>query len=147
MTTLATQNNTAIVQRLIDALWNGADERATHEIVAPGYVGHFVSHPQPVQGPTGLLQFAGGYRAAFPDLLFTADDVVAAGDRVVVRWTATGTNTGSLMGMPPTGKRGSSTGIWIHRLEDGKLVEQWGVSDVLGLLQQLGALPTPSPAA
>jgi len=81
------------------------------------------------------------YRTAFPDVHFTIEDQIAEGDRVVTRWTARGTHQGPLVGIPPTSKQVTMSGIAIYRLVDGKIVEQWGVNDMLGLLQQLGVVP------
>jgi steroid delta-isomerase-like uncharacterized protein len=136
--------NTAIVRRLIEAAWNRGDEAAVDDLVDARYVGTFASHPEPLHGPAAFRRFVGGFRSAFPDLHFTPEDVITTGDRVVVRWTVTGTHRGDLMGIPGTGKRVASAGIWIHRLAGGKIVEQWGVSDIFGLLQQVGALPAPA---
>ena len=80
---------------------------------------------------------------AFPDLHGTLDDVQAEGDRVVTRVMVRGTQTGPLLGLPPTGKSASWTVIDVHRIADGKLVEQWGPSDQVGLMQQLGLMPPP----
>ena len=145
--TLTADANTAIVRRLVEALWNGGDEAAADELIDASYIGQFAAHPEQLHGPVALRRFAGGYRAAFPDLQFHVEDLIAAGDRVVVRWLATGTQDGDLPGVPATGKRVAAAGIWIHRLAGGKVVEQWGVSDMLGLLQQLGAFPAPARAA
>jgi predicted ester cyclase len=83
------------------------------------------------------------YRAAYPDLLITVDDLIAEGNKVVGRWTARGTNTGPLMGMPPTGKQATVMGISILAIADGKVTDQWFNWDTLGMLQQLGVIPTP----
>ncbi len=96
-----------------------------------------------IHGREGIEQFYGALRAAFPDLRITIEDQVAEGDRVVTRWTARGTHTGAFQGIPPTGKQGRMTGIDIDRIADGKVVECWVNSDDLGLLQQLGVIPTP----
>jgi steroid delta-isomerase-like uncharacterized protein len=77
--------------------------------------------------------------AAFPDLKFNIDDIFAEGDKVAVRYTMVGTNQGSYMGAPPTGKKISLNGISIYKIAGGKLVESWGVFDMLSLMQQLGA--------
>ncbi len=77
--------------------------------------------------------------AAFPDLKFEIDDMFAEGDKVVVRYTMTGTNQGSYMGAPPTGKKISLNGISIYKIAGGRLVESWGVFDRLSLMQQLDA--------
>jgi steroid delta-isomerase-like uncharacterized protein len=87
--------------------------------------------------------YVAALRDAFPDVHITIEDQVAEGDRVVTRWTARGTHTGAFQGIPPTGKRGSMTGIDINRFADGKVVECWTNADDLGLLQQLGVIPTP----
>jgi steroid delta-isomerase-like uncharacterized protein len=83
------------------------------------------------------------YYAAFPDMHLGVEDIIAEGDRVVVRLTFHGTHQAALMGIPATGKQISGTGINIHRLASGKAVEQWGNSDDLGLMQQLGVVPAP----
>ncbi len=83
------------------------------------------------------------YRGAFPDMNITMEDMVAEGDKVVARWTAQGTNTGEIMGMPPTGKAFKATGMNMFRLNDGKVAEVWTNFDDLGMMQQLGIIPTP----
>ena len=85
------------------------------------------------------------YRTAFPDLRMTIEDMTAEGDRVVVRWTVRGTQTGEMMGMPATGKPTTVTGMFLNRLAAGKIVEGWGNFDALGMMQQLGLIPTPEP--
>ena len=84
------------------------------------------------------------YIAAFPDLRFEADDILASGDKVVGRVTATGTNTGDFLGMPATGKSMQIQLIDIIRFgADGLAHEHWGVADVMGMMQQLGVVPMP----
>ena len=82
------------------------------------------------------------YITAFPDLQFTIEDMIAEGDTVVVRYTTRGTHQGNLWGIPPTGKQVSGTGMFIDRPVNGKAVEQWINGDDLGLLQQLGVIPS-----
>ena len=95
----------------------------------------------------GVVQMFRMYRAAFPDLRMEAEDVLVDGDKVVARARATGTHLGEFMGMPATGKRVDIQLIDIIRFgDDGLAHEHWGVSDTLGLLQQLGAIPAPAPA-
>ena len=79
---------------------------------------------------------------AFPDLRFTVEDMIAEGDKVVTRWTAYGTNEGGILGFPATGKQVSIKGVIIKRLSGGKVIEEWSLIDVRGLMQQLGAIPT-----
>jgi steroid delta-isomerase-like uncharacterized protein len=81
------------------------------------------------------------FRAAFPDWRSTVEDLIAADDMVVHRFTARGTHRGELMHIPATGRAVALSGINIFRLRDGKIVERWGVLDQLGFMQQLGAAP------
>lgn len=97
--------------------------------------------PEFPPGQEGRRLFASDFFEAFPDLQVQADDVLAEGDRLVTRWTATGTHLGSLMGIPPTGKTVRVTGIAIDRMQNGQSVEHWEVMDQLGLMQQLGVIP------
>lgn len=80
-------------------------------------------------------------RVSFPDLHFTLNDLIASGDRVVVRWTMDATHNGPLGNVPATGKRIQQKAIVIYRFEDGKIAEGWAQMDRLGVLQQLGAAP------
>jgi predicted ester cyclase len=86
--------------------------------------------------------FASALLAAFPDLHVQLDDMVADGDKLVSRYTVHGTHDGELMGIPPTGKQVSIGGIAIDRFEDGQSVEHWEVFDQMGMMQQLGVIPT-----
>ena len=83
------------------------------------------------------------YRSAFPDMQLTIEDQIAEGDKVVTRWTARGTHQGELMGIPPTGKQATVTGITVGRVANGKFVESWSNFDALGMMQQLGVVPVP----
>jgi predicted ester cyclase len=107
---------------------------------APNWVGH---------SDTGDInreqwkQFAIPLYKAFPDINFTIEDIVAEGDKVVARFTWRGTHNGEWLGVPPTGKKVSQTVISIYRIAGRKILEGWAVGDMLGLMQQLGALPKP----
>jgi steroid delta-isomerase-like uncharacterized protein len=118
---------------------------AHDELYGPDWVGHFPGMP-PLRAEHHK-QYAAAMAKAFPDLDRTIDDLFAADDKVVLRWSATGTHTGDFNGMPPTGRVATSSGITIFRVEDGRIVEEWAESDMLGLLQQLGAIPTPDGSA
>ncbi len=83
---------------------------------------------------------------AFNPLQFCVEDLVAEGDRVTVRWSQTGTHTGGFMGIPPTGRQFTLSGIDIHAFRGGQMAEHWHVVDLYGLLQQLGVIPAPSQA-
>jgi steroid delta-isomerase-like uncharacterized protein len=90
------------------------------------------------------LQFGLATFDAFPDLERPVDDMVAEGDKVIARWTSIRTQAGYFQGIPPTGKRVSMSGMTIFRLDNGKIVEEWSVSDMLGLLTELGAIAAPA---
>jgi steroid delta-isomerase-like uncharacterized protein len=131
--------NKAIVRESYEQVWNEhrADAAATY--YAADYADHNTSVPDQPAGVDGAHAVFSTFLAAFPDVHFTLDLQVAEGDLVSTRWTATGTNSGSLMGMPPTGRQVIVTGIDIFRVQGGKIVERWGSFDLAGMMQQLGA--------
>ena len=128
-------------RRIFEEVWNRRNPAIIDELMAPEYVHHDVLSPEAF-GLDGYRQFSDRYLSAFPDLKMTIDDEVVAGDRIVTRWTATGTHEGDLPGLPRTGKKISVTGITIARLSNGKFVESWNNWDALGMLRQLGAIPS-----
>ena len=95
-------------------------------------------------GNAGVRQANAALAAAFPDTVHIVEDQIAEGDRVVTRLRARATFTGELLGISPTGKPVEITGISIHRIAEGKLVEHWASADLFGLMQQMGALPAPA---
>jgi len=106
------------------------------------YVWHNVSGPD-VHGSEGMRQQVSMVRNAFPDIHITCEDMIAENDKVVTRWKIVGTQKGELMGIPATDLQVKFTGILISRIDAGKIVEDWENSDVLGLMQQLGVIPSP----
>jgi len=140
---MSAEENKAIVRRMIEDAWNKGNMAVVDEIVPTSYIGHDPSYPMPIQGPEGFKQWVSIARAAFPDFQITVEDMIAEGDKVVGRISIRGTNTGSLMGMPPTGKQVAFSGIFIRRFAGGKFVEGWDVNDAMSLMQQLGVIPTP----
>jgi steroid delta-isomerase-like uncharacterized protein len=126
----------------VDVL-NRGDLASVDELVAPDFRDR---SPRPGQGP-GVEGFKRGIavlRAALPDLVHTVDELIAAGDRVVLRLTARGTHRGAFIGLPPTGRSVSMQGILIVRVTDGRIVERWSLGDDLGLLHQLSPIPPPA---
>ena len=99
-----------------------------------------------VPGPEGYRVFFSGLREAFPDLSVALDTLVADEDSIAIAYTLTGTQTGPLMGFPPTGKKIKIRGMQISKFKNGKMVERWGSSDELGMLQQLGISKEPRSA-
>ena len=128
--------------RIIEEIFGGGNYDLADALVGSDAVGHDPALPEPVKGPEGLKEAARGYRAAFPDLKLTVDIAIAEGEFVTVRWTARGTHKGDLFGIAPTGKQATVTGITIDRHAGGKIAESWTNWDTLGLLQQLGAVPS-----
>jgi steroid delta-isomerase-like uncharacterized protein len=92
-------------------------------------------------GAEGFQRLAGAYRVAFPDRQVTVEDAFEVGDKVVRRLSWTAMHQGTFLGVPPTGRRVCGHGIVMLRITKGKIAEEWAMSDLLGLLQQLGAIP------
>jgi steroid delta-isomerase-like uncharacterized protein len=139
---MSTERNKALVHRLYEE-WNKGKEAAMaaiEELYAPAYVWHSTG-VFPDMDLAGMKQMTPAFFTAFPDLHYTLEDLIAEGDKVAARFTLRGTHQRDFLGMPPTGKQVSVTGIEIDRIEDDKVVESWANSDALGLMQQLGAIP------
>ena len=134
------EENKAIVLRYWEEVANKGNLDIIDEICAPDFVAHEAD--QDIRGPEGVRQFILMLRVGFPDLHVIVEDVVAEGDKVVQRWSGHGSHQGELMGLPPSGKRVSVAGITISRFESGKVVEEWELYDTMGMMQQLGAIPS-----
>ena len=131
------EENKALVRRAWEAP-NNPD--ILEEVYAPDLVWH--EPDQDIQGMEQAKQFISMYKTAFPDQNATVEEVIAEGNWVVVRWTIRGTHQGEIEEFgPPTGKQAELQGISIHRIEGGKIVEEWNRYDNLSLLQQLGLAP------
>jgi steroid delta-isomerase-like uncharacterized protein len=137
------QENKALVRRYYQEVFNEHNLASFDQLAAPDAIDHSLPPGLP-QGIEGTRQILGMYLTAFPDVQVTVGDLIAEGDRVVARLVYTGTHQGDFLGIPPTGRRITVTATDIIRIADGKMVEHWGNSDQLGLLQQLGAIPSPS---
>jgi steroid delta-isomerase-like uncharacterized protein len=136
---VSADTNKEIVRRLGVEPWEGNLD-VIDELVAADYVGHDPAQPE-LHGPDGIREFITTYLAGFPDGRITIDEQLAEGDLVATRWTGRGTQQGELMGIPPTGKQVTVSGITISRVKGGKVVEEWSNWDTLGMLQQLGVVP------
>lgn len=130
--------NKAIVQQFVDEFWNKGDLTTAEKFLAADSFRHDPATPDVGRGPEGEKQPAVIYRGAFPDLHLTLEDMLADGEKVVLRWTARGTHKGDLRGAAPTGRRFEVSGITILRLSGGKIAEAWVNWDALGLMRQLG---------
>ncbi len=142
---MSLEENKIIARRFVEDVWGKGDFAAERELMSTNVVDH-----NPVPGfPTGFEghhQVLAMFRNAF-DGQVTLEDVIAEGDRVVDRWTFHGTHRGELFGIPATGKQVTFTGIDINRIENGQIVEFWHQEDIMGLMQQLGVVPSPGQAS
>ncbi len=143
---MSVEENKAIVRRYYEEALNERNLSTLDETLAVNFVHHDPSNPADIEGLEGIKQRLAEIMNAFPDFHYTIEDMIAEGDKVVVRWTASLTHKGVFEGLPPTGKRAVVQGIYIHRLAGGKMVEDWAIRDTLGLLQQLGVVPSPGEA-
>jgi steroid delta-isomerase-like uncharacterized protein len=139
--TMAATENSALVRRFIEEAFNQANFEGIADMLAPDYLHHDPTTNQFGSGIDGFKQMISLYRQAFPDLQITLEDQIATEDKVVDRWTGHGTHQGEFMGMAPTGRKITATGISIHRIAAGKIAETWNNYDALGMLQQLGVFP------
>ena len=131
------EENKALAQRAIDEVWSKGNLAVAPDVYSPNFVSHQHSHPhvRDVRDLPALIEFVREFREAFPDFHDTIHDQVAKGDKVVTRFTSTGTHRGALMGLQPTNKQASWMGIVIDRIEEGKIVEEWVSWDLFGLMQ------------
>jgi len=136
-------NNKALMQHFIDEVVNGRNLDAIDELLSEDFVEH-EELPGLEPGRNGVKQFFGMMEAAFPDLRFNVQHLLAEGDLVVAHSAVTGTHTGSdFMGIPASGKPVAVSVIDLVRFRDGVGVEHWGVADMATMLQQLGVMPPP----
>jgi predicted ester cyclase len=142
---MSTEQNKQLVLRWKQELWGKRNLNIVDELCGPGYVGHITGVARPVQGREALKQLIAAYFTAF-DIDDTPEFLIAEGDMVVIRDTYRFMHKGEFQGIPATGKQASITGTDIYRIAGGKIVEQWVEGDLLGLMQQLGILPTPGQA-
>jgi steroid delta-isomerase-like uncharacterized protein len=138
--TMSVQENKAIARRFVH-VWDTDDPSILDELAAPDIRVSYPILPGKIQGAGAFKDVLAGVRAALPDIKIEIGNVIAEGDFVVAPWTITGTHLGDLMGIPPSGRRVTWGGITIYRIEDGKVVDERGEEDGLGLLRQIGAIP------
>lgn len=135
------QDNKATILRYYLEVCNAGNVAVLDELFAPDYVNH---NPGPGLPPTreGDKLLIAMYRMMFPDLHVTVEDMLCDGDKIVTRWMGRATHQGEMIGVPPTGRKVTFTGIDISRVANGKIQESWHQEDRLGLMQQLGVLPS-----
>jgi len=138
------EKNKETVRNLYEKILNERKLALLDRIISEDYTG--------IQGEKGVAGFAGTVNSVisgFPDIKWTVEDLIAEGDKVVIRWTWTGTNTGTLLGLAPSNKHVTNHAIAIYQFKNDKIVHAWMQSDRLGVLQQVGVISAdavPSPA-
>jgi steroid delta-isomerase-like uncharacterized protein len=137
------EENKALVRRSFEEVFNQGNLDAVEEIFASDYVLHDPTTPEEIRGIEGMRQYVSIYRTAFPDLQQSIEDQFAEGEKVATRLIGRGTHQGELLGIPPTGNRVEAPGIVINRISGGKIAESWANYDALGMMQQIGAVPSP----
>jgi steroid delta-isomerase-like uncharacterized protein len=130
------EQNKTLARRWFEDLFNRGDLDAAQEILSAEFVDHLPREEE--RGLEELKQYVVMYRAAFPDIRDTIDEVVAEGEKVVVRWTSRGSHQGEFMGVAPTGRHVTFSGMRLFRIAENKIAESWVNIDQLGLLEQLG---------
>lgn len=134
-------DKSTVVRRLFDDVWNKGNVKLVDEI----FTGNYVSNDpvEPTRGPNGVRDIVTKYRNAFPDCRLEIDQILPAGDQVVVRWHYSGTHTSQFEGIPPTGRHVTGPGISIYRFKGDKIEESFDNWDALGMMQQLGVVTLP----
>ena len=140
---MSPEQNKALARQMVAEIFNRGNISRADEFLAPGFVEREELPPGIPRDREGVKQLTAVLHSAFPDFNATIDDLLAEGDKVVIRQTWTGTQKGEWMGMPPTGKTVSFGVIDIIRIAGGKFVEHWGQMDSMGMMQQLGVIPAP----
>jgi steroid delta-isomerase-like uncharacterized protein len=132
-----------LVMRRFTEFINTANEQLARELVAPDAIFHIPGRTEPMRGPAGYLAIIAMMRAGFPDIQWTLEELIAEEGNVAARFTMRGTHRGTFFGVAPTGKAVVVQAMNFYRLSGGQIVEERGQPDLLGLLQQIGAVPTP----
>jgi steroid delta-isomerase-like uncharacterized protein len=129
------------IWRIFEEAFNQGNLAVVDEVITSDHIAHnaFTGAPH---GPLGLKLMIATFRTAFPDLLCTVEDEIVAGNKFAVRWSLRGTHQGMFLGNPPTGKQVNVLGIIFGRIEDGRIIEDWTLTDQLEILQQLGIVPS-----
>jgi steroid delta-isomerase-like uncharacterized protein len=139
-----TAENKALIRRFCEVV-NTRNMAAVEDFVEGSFATNYVAYENSKPGTSvshrGIKQYLKRFYAVMPDLSITVEDLIAEGDKVVIRWTMRGTHTGEFMGSPPTGNPLTVKAMECFRIAGGRIVERWSLWDQLTLLQQLGAVP------
>lgn len=133
--------NRALMQRFTEFI-NTASEKLAAELISPNVVFHIPGRSEPMRGPAGYLAVIGMMRGGFPDIQWTLEEMIAEGDKVAARFTMRGTHRDTFFGVPPSTKKIQVQAMNFYRFSSGQIVEEHGQPDLLGLMQQIGAIPS-----
>ncbi|WP_029112278.1 ester cyclase [Mycobacterium sp. URHB0044] len=136
------ESSEAVMKRFVEFI-NTADEQLAGQVIASDAVFYAPTHAEPLRGPGGYLELLAVLRNGFPDIHWTVEETIAEGNRIAARFTMRGTHQGDFFGIPPTGNEISVQALNFYHLADGKIVNERGQPDLLGIMQQIGAVPTP----
>jgi len=138
---MSIEENKAFTHRVSEEIFNQGNLDLVDEIFDKDFIGH--GSPEDIKGPESFKQYLSSIFSAFPDIKVTIQDQIAEGNKVVNRQIATDTHKGEFAGIAPTGKQVTINETIINRIAGGKIVEGWSNIDMLGLMQQIGAVPLP----
>ncbi len=132
--------NEVLIKRYFEEVWNQGKLDVLDELLSPNYINHSPGMPNPPAGPEGLKPIVSAIREAFPDLNYEIQNIVIAEDQVAVHTIMRGTHKGDFFGLAPTGKTVEISQMQIERIQDGKIIEHWRVTDELSMMRQLGQI-------
>jgi predicted ester cyclase len=135
------EQNKLVMHTFVDFI-NTANPDLANALIDPGATFYVPGRPQPVKGPAGYLEIIAMMRGGFPDIQWTLEELICEGSNIAARFTMRGTHEGSFLGVPATGNKIAVQALNIYRLSGGKIVEEYGQPDLLGLMGQIGALPS-----
>ena len=137
---MSIENNTQLMKRFVEFI-NTANVQLAQELISSDATFYVPGQPEPMQGPEGYLAIIGMMRSGFSNIQWTLEDKVVEENKVAARFIMTGTHNGTFFGVPPTGKAIKVQAINFYRISNSQIVEEHGQPDMLGLLQQIGAVP------
>jgi steroid delta-isomerase-like uncharacterized protein len=137
---MSVEANRLTMSRFVDFI-NTASEELAQELISDDAAFFVPGRPDPVRGPAGYLEIIAMMRQGFPDIQWSLEETIAEEDKVAARFIMRGTHQGTFFGVPPTGRKIEAQAMNFYRLADGRFVEERGQPDLLGLLQQIGAVP------
>jgi predicted ester cyclase len=143
----ASEDAKDVIRRWNEQGWSGGQYDLAYEIISPNMIVHGAGGQAVGMGPDGLIDLIRTWRTAFPDGRMEIDDIIVEGDTVAIRNTWYGTQDAEFYGIPPTGKSVAVTSVGIDRVQNGLVCEGWGELDMIGMMQQMGALPILGPGA